>query len=122
MSPLTVKALDRYLRLRARYPYAHAPQLWLTRRGPMTSNGILQMVYRRGEQAGLDHLHPHMFRHSFAQSWLRNGGDDLELMKLAGWESLAMVKRYTDATAAERARQAHKKFSPMEALRAHRTK
>ncbi len=88
----------------------------------MTGNGILQMIYRRGQQAGLEHLHPHMFRHSFAQSWLRNGGNEHELMKLAGWEGLAMVKRYTDATAAERAREAHKRFSPMEALRAHRTK
>ena len=122
ISAITMKNLDRYLRLRARHPWAHVPQLWITRRGPLTSNGILQVIYRRGEQAGLEHLHTHQFRHSFAQSFLRSGGSEHDLMKLAGWESTAMVKRYTDATASERAREAHKKHSPMEALRAHRTK
>ena len=42
--------LDRYLRVRARHAQAYRPQLWLgvNNRGPMTANGIYQMIVRRG--------------------------------------------------------------------------
>jgi len=50
------RALDRYLRARSRHAQAHRPQLWLgvNNRGPMTANGIYQMIARRGRQAGMD--------------------------------------------------------------------
>jgi hypothetical protein len=44
------RALDRYLRARSRHRQAWRPQLWLgvNNRGPMTANGIYQMIARRG--------------------------------------------------------------------------
>jgi site-specific recombinase XerD len=50
------RALDRYLRIRSRHAQAWRPQLWLgvNNRGPMTANGIYQMIARRGRQAGVD--------------------------------------------------------------------
>jgi site-specific recombinase XerD len=47
------RALDRYLRVRSRHAQAHRPQLWLgvNNRGPMTANGIYQMIARRGRHA-----------------------------------------------------------------------
>jgi site-specific recombinase XerD len=47
----TVKALDRYLRMRGRHPDHFLPWLWIARKGRFTDSGILQMVIRRGLQA-----------------------------------------------------------------------
>lgn len=66
----TAKALDRYLRSRSRHRDADTPALWLGHAGPMTTNGIAQVVRRRGRNAGIGRLHPHLFRHGFAHEWL----------------------------------------------------
>jgi site-specific recombinase XerC len=83
----TALALDRYLRMRASHPFAHLPNLWLGRAGAMTASGLFQVVAARGAAAGLPRLHPHQFRHSFADSWLSAGGNEGDLMRLAGWRS-----------------------------------
>jgi site-specific recombinase XerD len=64
----TAMALDRYLRTRLSHRDAHRPELWLGHSGPMTSNGIYQVVRQRAEQAGLGKLYPHQLRHTFAHS------------------------------------------------------
>src|SRR4029453_1361011 len=63
-------ALDRYLRARARHKDAALPWLWLGLQGRLTRWGLVQMLRRRGEQAGLPGLHPHQLRHTFAHQWL----------------------------------------------------
>jgi Phage integrase family len=72
----TALALDRYLRMRASHPFAQLPNLWLGRAGAMTPSGLFQVVAARGAAAGLPTLHPHQFRHSFADSWLSAGGNE----------------------------------------------
>jgi integrase len=42
----------------------------------MTPSGLYQVVAARGAAAGLPRLHPHQFRHSFADSWLSAGGNE----------------------------------------------
>ncbi len=107
----TALALDRYLRLRAQRKDAHQPTLWLGSGGPMTLNGIAHMVRRRAAEAGLDHVHPHRFRHTFAHEWLAAGGAEIDLMQLAGWHSRTMLARYGASAAAERARDAHRRLA-----------
>jgi site-specific recombinase XerD len=112
----TAQALDRYLRAREGHRLAHLPQLWVGRNGPMTPSGVYQVVHDRARAAGLPAMRPHQLRHAFATSWLADGGNENELMLVAGWKSRTMIDRYTKATAVERARASHARLSPADRL------
>jgi integrase len=75
-------------------------------RGPLTANGIYQMVKRRGNQAGVD-VRPHRFRHHFSHTWLDRGGAEGDLMELNGWSSSQMLRRYGASARSARARRSY---------------
>jgi site-specific recombinase XerD len=115
--PTTHEALARYLRARAKHPYAATTErLWLGRRGAWGISGPQQMLVRRCKLAGLPRLHAHLFRHLWAHQAKDAGISDGDLMVLAGWTTTAMAQRYGSSAAAARAQRHYRPLSLGERL------
>lgn len=112
----TAAAIDRYLRVRAAHPCADSPWLWLgagsSGRERLGDEGVRLMLARRGEQAGIMGLHPHMFRGTTAHELLAAGASDGDVQHILGWRSRSMVEYYAGDLAMERARDVHARLSP----------
>lgn len=96
----TATALDRYMRAAAKHkgkPLDEDMWLWWADRGKghrLTVWGVGKMLKRRCAEAGIDPIHPHQFRHTFAHMWKVHGGNEDDLMRITGWSSRQMLSRY----------------------------
>ncbi|MGH3627883.1 MAG: tyrosine-type recombinase/integrase [Sciscionella sp.] len=106
----TGEALDRYLRLRRAHRKTDREAFWLGERGALTVDGAREILRVRSEMAGIGHVHPHQLRHTFAHDYLMAGGQQLDLKRLAGWTSDAMLSRYGASAADVRAREAARRL------------
>jgi site-specific recombinase XerD len=103
MHARTAKAIDRYLRLRPRHAHTREEALWLGKRGPVGDGGLLQVVRRRGAQAGIPGLHPHMLRHLTAHLYALEGTSVPDMMRIFGWRDSSMALRYGASAGSQRA-------------------
>lgn len=62
------------------------------------------MMRRRGRQAGVAGLRPHLFRHAWTHYNLASGMQEHDIMALGGWSSSQQLGRYGAALQAQRAR------------------
>lgn len=88
-----------------------------------TRSGVRQLIERIGEVAKIDsrRCSPHTFRHTFAVTFLRNGGSEFSLKTLLGHTSLTMTQRYVSFAKADIGAQ-HRAFSPADNLMRKRTR
>jgi site-specific recombinase XerD len=108
-------AIVRYIGQRG----AGAPDeaLFLGRRGPLDGRGMQQVMKRLKLRAGITgRCSPHSLRHTFARSYLVNGGDMFSLQRILGHTTLDMVKRYVALAELEIVRRLHAAASPADRL------
>lgn len=74
---------------------------------------IRTLINRIGANAKVLHCHPHRFRHTFAISYLRNGGDVFTLQKLMGHRTIQMTLKYVALAQVDIAN-AHQRASPVD--------
>jgi site-specific recombinase XerD len=117
----TSVAMDRYLRALGKHlgrEVKGSDPLWVSslRKETLTTSGVAKLLERRCKDAGLERIHPHQFRHTFAHLWKANGGNEDALMRIMGWRSREMLSRYGKSAGEERARAQHQELSPGDKL------
>jgi len=93
--------------------------LFLTRGGEqLTANRVEGIIERYGKIARIEGIRcsPHTLRHTFAVSYLRNGGDVFTLQLILGHETLDMVRNYV-TLAQHDLQAAHLRCSPVDNMR-----
>ncbi len=97
---------------------SHEDTVFITHRGyRLQSRAVQRMIARLAKRAGIEgvQVSPHVFRHYFAVSFLRNGGDVASLMHLLGHSDLKSTNIYL-ALAQSSLREAHARASPVDKL------
>ncbi len=79
----------------------------------MTPDGLRHLIKRMADRAGVENAYPHKFRHTFALTYLRSGGDVFTLQALLGHTSLDMVRHYARIAEID-IEQAHRRASPVD--------
>lgn len=106
-SERTGEALERYRRgawagWAQAAPAAFKDHVFLSRRlRPLTRMAVWKILARRGLECGLDHLHPHVLRHSFATHLLQGGADVRHVQALLGHQSINTTERYLKLEASD---------------------
>jgi len=115
VSPTTLKAIWQYFKVRKN----PSEYLWLSEEGRhLTGDGVGQMLQDLMIKAEISghKASCHVFRHTFANSFLDNGGDPLDLQYLLGHASLKMVEQYSRAHKQRRALKALEKQRPVDRI------
>ena len=86
---------------------------------PITSVGLRSLVERLAKSSGVNRLHPHLMRHTYATMFLLNGGDVFLLKQNLGHTTLTMVEHYLHV-AAQMAAIRSQGFSPVDHLEVDR--
>ncbi len=80
---------------------------------PITESTVKDLFVKLKVLTGIERLHPHLLRHTFATRYLENGGNIYALQSILGHTSLEMVKRYTHL-ATGKIRKEFVNFSPID--------
>lgn len=109
------RALQRYLfRYRPEPAHLGIENVFLSTSGTrLTENSVKLMFARLAQRSGVNRLHAHPCRHTFATRFLLNGGDVFSLQQILGHSTLEMVKDYVNLASSHVTIQ-HRRFSPLD--------
>ena len=110
------KAVWRYLVGREDGDDPRAPLFISQADRPFNKDSLRVLINRLGSRAEVKKTYPHKFRHTFAITYLRSGGDVFTLQSLLGHGSLDMVRHYAQIADMD-VEQAHRKASPADNMR-----
>ena len=94
------------------------PAVFLTHLGnPLTTDRLRYIIEKNTRKIGIEGIRrsPHTLRHTFAISYLRNGGDVFSLQRILGHSSLEIVRIYVNMGQAD-IKDCHRRFSPADNL------
>lgn len=104
---LVVRPFGRSIKSKPRFVYlgkeaCHAMWVYLASREydkedrlfELTEKSIRQLLRSLGNRAGVEKVHPHRFRHTFAIEFLRHNNDPFSLMRLLGHSDIEMSNHY----------------------------
>lgn len=114
------KLLFRYVNTFRSLPQVDTKRLIIDRNYmPISENGIKMVFHRLKKCTGIDRLYPHLLRHTFATTYLINGGDLFSLQQILGHTSLEMVRKYSHIASSYLINK-HKLYSPLDVLRSNK--
>lgn len=114
--PETGKAIMRYTNTFRPEPAPGVENLILSPSGtPLDKDSLQKAIKNLGRRVGTPRLHPHLFRHTFAVSFLVNGGNLAVLKLLLGHTTLAVTEKYIHL-AQSHVQALHHQHSPVERL------
>lgn len=105
------RSLWRYLAEREDGNDPEAPLFLVKYDRPMNKGALRLLMLHLGRKVGIEKCHPHRFRHTFAITYLRSGGDLFTLQSLLGHSTLDMVQHYARIAEID-VEQAHRRASP----------
>jgi integrase/recombinase XerC/integrase/recombinase XerD len=91
------EALSAYINVRrpAVVPADDGFLLMSVRRTPLTSHGVSCLMGKLKKRSGVQRIHAHLFRHTFATNFLVHGlGDVYELSRILGHDDLQTTEQY----------------------------
>jgi integrase/recombinase XerD len=112
-------AVWRYLAGREDGEDASAPLFTVRRKRAFNPSALRHLIKSIAARCDVKNAYPHKFRHTFAITYLRAGGDVFTLQSLLGHGSLDMVRHYAKIAQMD-VEQAHRKASPADNWRLFR--
>jgi len=104
-------AVWRYLAGREDGDESTAPLFTVRHERPFNPSTLRHLIKNIAMRSDVKNAFPHKFRHTFAITYLRSGGDVFTLQSLLGHGSLDMVRHYAKIAQMD-VEQAHRKASP----------
>lgn len=109
------KIMFRYLMFRSK-EYSQSQYVFCTRSGSLLSyRNVYRDIKTVCARAGVvgEHIHPHSFRHKFATTYIRKGGDIYRLSRILGHSSVSTTEIYLRSMGIEQVGENHSRLTPL---------